>query len=71
MKVDKNKPISEDAWGESNIPIRLEIASRILAGMFAQDRSMHEVAVMALNALEYADALIQAHNETCEERTSP
>jgi hypothetical protein len=73
MKVDKNAltfKLSGDGNGncgtESNIPIRLELASRIMAGMFANDLTVNHQRVMAESALIYADALIEAHNKTVE-----
>ena len=78
MKVNGNDPtfklsVQEDGgFTIKNTPIRLEIASRILAGNLGwyfdhgiklgtsfTDEKMTAVALRA------ADALIKAHNETC------
>lgn len=55
----------------SNIPIRLEIASRILVGVIAAndhtnvDWHTEEIVDKQIkNALRYADALIAEHNKT-------
>lgn len=69
MKVDKNQPTSavyspDTGLIPSGIPLRLEIAARILAAQWASTLTM----VSPYEALEQADALIQAHNETCEEK---
>ena len=71
MKVDKNAPIfkhiPEIAGSQySNLPIRLEIASRILAGMWA--RPVDQICLYPEKALAAADALIEAHNKTCEDK---
>jgi hypothetical protein len=69
MKVDKNSPLTSEhtPFGcpapvvRSNMPLRLEIAARILAGFGSQirfDKMDCEV------ALASADALIDAHNAT-------
>jgi len=77
MKVDGNDPVISTAprycsesdtdhsmYGDttSNIPIRLEIASRVLAGLVTTQRSQ---ATNFVNlALSYADSLIKAHNDS-------
>ena len=72
MKVNGNDPVfipavsgnGDLAATESNIPIRLEIASRILLN-WARLSDFEERHPKILAALEYADDLIEAHNETC------
>lgn len=82
MKVNGNDPtilydVQENGNGIaagtfSNIPIRIEIASRIFAGNLSWylDQGIKLEASltnadMAAAALRAADALIKAHNETC------
>lgn len=70
VKVDPNAPASE-------LPIRLEIASRISAGIHANPvvvealcrdtTGRRTAAIYAEAALEAADALIAAHNATQKE----
>lgn len=62
-KVNPNSPTIEfvDGAGWSNIPIRLDIASKILAGMASLESGIviHEA---SLYAMKVADALIDCHN---------
>ena len=46
---------------------RLEIASRVLAGMLAHDRNEHTIEVNARGAIAFADALISADEATRED----
>ena len=43
---------------------RLEIASRVLSGMLANDRNEHTIEVNAQGAVAFADALIAAEERT-------
>jgi len=80
VKVNGNDPIfvpavsgdGDLAATESNIPIRLEIASRIMAGNFGwyvervkKLLSTVTYGDIAADVLIVTDALIKAHNETC------
>jgi hypothetical protein len=76
MKVNGNAPTietraeftSEHALGErlmSNMPIRLEIAARILAGWAANTNGVIG-SVDVDSALSFADSLIAAHNASSE-----
>lgn len=64
MKVDRN----QDFGG---VPLRLQIAKDLLAAAFACPvpvrHPMISAAPMADLAMKQADALIAAHNATCEE----
>lgn len=78
MKIDRNDPAHSipasggyDVWG--GIPLRLEIASRILAGAlanpeFTQDFNRKSDDEIAKRILSAADALIEAHNQTYQEK---
>jgi hypothetical protein len=76
MKVENNARTFNTYAGmgsESNIPIRLEIAARVVQGFLANTSvSISEYAwerqcqAIARDCLVLADALIEAHNETCE-----
>ena len=72
MKVDPNAPAypsnpSKDIYCNLGIPIRLAIAAQIMAGFAAwSGNSRHDLIPPELaqqSALEWADALIAAHNE--------
>lgn len=70
MKVDKNGPLldyriheGEGAGHMSMMPIRLEIASRILTGHFDIQAKDIDYKFFAELALKQADALIEAHNK--------
>jgi len=75
MKVDKNQRVHASNSGYSQLggmPLRLEIASKLLAGGLA-NAAVSDVfnrmqdKVIALRALQLADILIAAHNETCDQ----
>jgi len=82
MKVNGNDPIFEtDPEGhrvgsytpttQSNIPIRLEIASRILGDIYIERRASLDAGVIDMDdisevAIRRADSLIEAHNRTCK-----
>lgn len=67
MQVDRNKPSYEAA--KSNITVRLELASRMLAGILSDNASYktltEPVALTALikASLILADEMIELHNE--------
>ena len=56
MKINPN-------WQRGGITIRLEIASRIMAGYAARSTPMPSIAMRARWALQEADALIAVYNE--------
>jgi hypothetical protein len=63
IDMDTGLPMYRSAGGT---PLRLEIAARLLAGV----RASYPCKISARDiseALGAADALIKAHNETCEE----
>jgi hypothetical protein len=67
---DPAHPAHPEAHWFSGMPIRLEIASRILAGMgvnaFQDGITQKEFETTSVqSALRYADALIAEHNATC------
>jgi hypothetical protein len=86
MKVDKNQPLDAratntrfdgDMSGEvivvsgGSIPLRLEIAARLLAGAMADpnyEPDETNVRIATRRILRLADILIEAHNETCHEK---
>lgn len=67
MQVDRNKPSYEAA--KSNITVRLEIASRLMAGIMSDNAAyktlVEPVALTALMkaSLKLADEMIELHNE--------
>lgn len=71
MKVDGDKglysqvTVGDVSKVESNMPIRLEIASRILSGMVANSERYENQTVKDLleQSCEMADALIHLHNQ--------
>ena len=75
MKVDPNAPaypvVQEGTWPREGMPIRLAIAAQIMAAQCANgfvpyskdNRSEHSPQFRAERSLEWADALIAAHNE--------
>lgn len=70
MKVHRNSPsfvIVPNNESGSCIPVRLEIASRLIAGRAFLFNDTISRDGYIRSALEFADLLIQAHNETCEE----
>lgn len=83
MKVNGNLPtfgddgVPVDIQPASNIPIRLEIATRIAQGMIAGNWDCSYYGEYGYSsskdyraklALEMADALIASHNETCGDK---
>lgn len=73
MKVDGNQLVpniefAEDSVGAFGIPLRLEIAARLLAGKMANRDHIDGVDVMVVcrGLLAIADCLIDAHNESVE-----
>lgn len=79
MKVDKNSPTYPYAYKDlqgclisnEGIPLRLEIAARLLAAQVSNsdtDFSKVEKNIKEISELflEFSDKLIEAHNETCE-----
>lgn len=86
MKVDRNQPVNGqiDKTAELNgatyfqyhkltgMPLRLEIAARILSGMYAGKYWQETTFVdMRKMAFEEADAFIEFHNRTCEDSHEP
>jgi hypothetical protein len=80
MKVNKNTLVNctldesaPDASGayqhyyQGGTPLRLEIAARILTAF--TERHGSDASSLAYTSLRIADALIEAHNATCEEQT--
>lgn len=74
MKVNGNDPthivsLAQIIGGElcgSNIPIRLEIASRVLGGRSSDmGRTLQDDIKTIEWALDMADRLIAKHNDTC------
>jgi hypothetical protein len=64
MKVDKNQQFN------AAIPVRLEIASRLMEFCKVSNECPNPEMFRkeyAMQALANADALINAHNDTCEE----
>jgi hypothetical protein len=59
MKVDRNQLVD-------GIPLRLDIAQKLVAACFS-DVPMHLAVKCVTECLEFADALIDAHNATCGE----
>lgn len=69
MKVNGNDRTTESSaefgYFYSNIPIRLEIASRVMVNTF--DKSLYDRSNAKI-ALKLADMLIEEHNKSCEEK---
>lgn len=71
-KVDPNDPttgfsMDEPSKAWSGIPIRLHIATQILAGMKVPTDFTRKSAVdISETALYFADKLIELHNKDCE-----
>lgn len=64
--VDKNQSIRYGSY--ANLPLRLELASRLLSGMISNGgTSLIVTASKAQDALMLADLLIKLHNETKDE----
>jgi len=72
MKIDRNRLvwpiITEPSETRGGIPLRLEIATRLLKGSLIHIPG-HELMSGEIfrKALLAADCLIESHNETCEE----
>lgn len=74
MKVDPNAPsmvtkkgvdIYGGVWGDtiSNIPVRLELAGRIMASMDYSDKKL-DIDLCCVTSMNAADKLIAYHNKT-------
>lgn len=61
-KIERNTPLSSSTI----IPIRLEIASKLLAGMCANPTTTTITDLLVKGALDTADSLIETHNKTAE-----
>lgn len=76
MKIDKNSSafpfVYKDKYGDdiayTGIPLRLEIASRIMAAVYSNPSSDMNPSLrnITLDCLDAADQLIEQHNLTCE-----
>jgi hypothetical protein len=66
MKVDKNRILFSGDSSWSNIPLRLEIAARLLAGAVNSDFGVSQGDIR--EALQAADLLIEEHNKTCDKK---
>lgn len=77
MKISKNHPCYPVTTGNvvynHGIPLRLEIASRIMAAAYSNSSpdlnpKLRNITIeqTALDCLYVADKLIDAHNKTCE-----